>query len=184
MPFCTLACRGWYWPTMITIWHREPGGHDSGEVCKHYRRERDGGVRVLRGWRWHVHHWRIRVGPLQSLRRWALTRCAWCGGRHRRRDPVNVSHQWDAPRTSWWRGERHLYHRGCSMIESAHRMCVCLPTIGAHARSWVNCPDCGKPRGKPTPASLRVRRVLAQVPAGGRGLAELAYVERIRRDTA
>jgi len=27
-----------YWPALITIWHVEPNGHDSGEVCKHSHR--------------------------------------------------------------------------------------------------------------------------------------------------
>lgn len=60
----TLAGRGFYWPSLVTIWHVEPGGHDSGEVCKHYRREQlpDGTwtSTTMRGWRWHVFHvnWR------------------------------------------------------------------------------------------------------------------------------
>lgn len=31
--------------------------------------------------RWHVHHWSIRVVPLQNLHRWLTRRCATCGKR-------------------------------------------------------------------------------------------------------
>lgn len=58
--FWTVAGVGIYWPGMITVWHREPGGRDSGEVCKHYARwqDEDGKwqTKMHRGWRWHVWH--------------------------------------------------------------------------------------------------------------------------------
>lgn len=184
-PFWTLAGRGYYWPSMITVWHREPGGRDSGDVCRHYVRvpQPDGTyrTRVLHGWQWHVHHWRIQVGPLQSLRRTLLTRCSWCGGRHRKGDPVNVSHQWDAPRERWWRGEPGLYHHGCSMIQNAHRVCLC-DHAASTGRQYGACPDCGKLMSVTDPHYYAVRRVLARVPAGERGLAELAEVERMRKE--
>lgn len=120
--FWQIAGRRYYWPSMVTIWHVEPGGHDSGEVCKHYTRAQDPDTgkwttTYLRGWRWHVHHWRIQVQPLQALRRRALTRCAGCHGRSTKANPVNTSHQWDGPRGRWWQGEPDLYHQACS---SAH----------------------------------------------------------------
>jgi hypothetical protein len=124
-PFVSVLGRELYFPDLITIWHREPGGADSGEVCKHYRRERqaDGtwATTWLRDWRWHVWHWRIQVHPLQHLRRWALTRCEWCGGRSRKDDPVNCSHSWSGGPGRWWRGETGLYHEDCSTIMSAHK---------------------------------------------------------------
>jgi hypothetical protein len=106
-----------YWPMLITVWHREPGGHDSGEVCPHYRKTRlpDGTWKatILHGWQFHVHHWKVQVHPAQALRRWLLTRCAGCGGPSRRRHRVNVSCSWDGPRRRWWRGEPGLYHLEC-----------------------------------------------------------------------
>src|SRR4051812_42110753 len=54
-----LAGRAYGLGTLATIWHVEPDGHDSGEVCKHWRRFPDGTTEVTRAWRWHVHHWRI-----------------------------------------------------------------------------------------------------------------------------
>lgn len=116
-PFWQVAGRRLYWPSLITVWHVEPGGHDSGEVCKHYTRTQgpDGKwtTTYLRGWRWHVHHWHIQVRPLQNLRRWALTRCAWCGGRSRKGRRIDTATGWDTPRGRWWQGEPGLLHGGC-----------------------------------------------------------------------
>ncbi len=115
--FWQIAGRRYYWPGLITIWHVEPDGHDSGDICKHYRRTQgpDGEwtTTYLRAWRWHVHHWRIQVHPLQHLRRWALTRCAACGGRSVKGDYVNTSRHWDGPSGKWWQGEPDLYHGRC-----------------------------------------------------------------------
>jgi len=106
-----------YWPAMITVWHVEPDGKDSGEICKHYTRtEVHPGEFVTKhtgGWRWHIHHWRIQVPPLQHLRRRLLTRCEKCGGKDRKANPVNISNQWERPHDKWWRGERGLYHHRC-----------------------------------------------------------------------
>jgi hypothetical protein len=110
----TVAGRGLYWPTVITIWHREPHDHDAFEVC-----DRHG------WWRWHVHHWRIQISPLQELHRRVFARCSWCGGRSTRRWPVNVSHQWDAPRRRLFRIDRSNFHAECSSVESARRQCTC-----------------------------------------------------------
>lgn len=133
--FWNIAGRGIYWPSIITVWHVEPGGRDSGTVCKR------------RSWKRHVHHWRIQIHPLQHFRRWALTRCEWCGGRSRKGDMVNHSHQWDRARGHWWRGERGLFHGDCSSIESAHRTCVCSAgpwgsgALGGYP--YGRCANCG-----------------------------------------
>ncbi|MDA8324273.1 MAG: hypothetical protein M0030_31280 [Actinomycetota bacterium] len=117
--FWRLAGRDFFWPPLVTIWHREPGGADSGTVCKHSRSVFDEPARKwrhrpVRSWRWHVRHWRIQVHPAQHARRWLLTRCEGCGGRSRNARPVNVSLSWDQPPGRWWRGEAGLYHSECS----------------------------------------------------------------------
>lgn len=171
-PFWILAGRGFYWPTMVTIWHREPGGRDSGEVCKHYIRTRQPGgtytTKIVHGWRLHVHHWRVQISPLQTLRRRALTRCAWCGGRHRKADPVNISHQWNGNRPPWWRGERGLFHAECSSIERAHHACVCTDPVLRYGNHGC-CVICSKSRayGEGT-YRLEQYRILAAVPDGVR----------------
>jgi len=166
-----------YWPALVTVWHREPRGHDSGRVCKEYRsvEQADGTRRtvLLNGWRFHVHHWKLQIHPLQRLRRRLLTRCAWCSGRHRTGDPVDVSMRWDGVRAPWWRGERDLYHHGCGSVASAHRQCSCLDPICsdysvAHG-PYGKCARCGLSRSFGlTPGRLATLRELAAVPAGQR----------------
>lgn len=180
-PFWTLAGRGFYWPTMITVWHVEPGGRDSGEICKHYRRDQVAGkweTTILKGWRFHVHHWRIQVGPLQSLRRRLLTRCSWCGGRSRKGDPVNISHQWNGERGPWWRGEHGLYHHDCSSIETAHRTCFCDDPPLSHD-GYGKCAICGGHRsfGERAPNVVRRQQLLATIPHGQRDAAKWQQVQ-------
>lgn len=171
-PFWTVAGLRLYWPSFITVWHHEPGGADSGEVCKHYRRWQgpDGKWQseVLHAWRWHVTHWQVQVHPLQALRRWVLTRCAWCGGPSRGRDKANISHQWDRDPTPWWRGEPDLYHLDCSSVEHAHRCCTCDEPKPKH-RTWGECLRCGLHSTGDRPAErLASLRILKTIPRGQR----------------
>jgi hypothetical protein len=160
-----------YWPAVVVVWHREPGGHDSGEVCKRYRRVFDEATRTWHQewsnrWRLHFWHWRIQVPPLQDLRRWALTRCAWCGGPSRRGDLVNVSHSWDGPRGRWWQGTPGVFHSDCSAVALAHALCFCknpLLQFGDHG----TCLICGKFRAwRKVPDEAD--RLLAAIPPGTR----------------
>lgn len=179
LPFTTLAGRRFYWPSLVTIWHHDPSDYDSNEVCKYSGH-----------WKWHVHHWRIQVHPLQQLRRWALTRCEWCGGRSRRGDYVNVSHQWDHPKQPWWRGEQGLFHSDCSAIQSAHRTCLCSLGDGGPwdhdgaSGPWGECAHCGGFRrmGGNAGADAELRetttRMLAAIPTGQR---DKAVTEQTRR---
>lgn len=132
------------WPTLITVWHREPGGRDSGEVCRHYRRwQEDGAWRseMLHGWRWHLHHWRVQVHPLGALRRQLIDRCAWCGGRHTKTNPVNMSTQWDARRSHWWTSTQDIYHDTCHSAWRARLGCSC--ETPATTDRWGTCARCG-----------------------------------------
>jgi hypothetical protein len=174
-PFWRIAGRTYYWPSIITVWHVEPGGQDSGEVCRHYRRvETPTGHKTvwMRGWRWHVHHWRIQVHPLQNLRRALLTRCAWCHGRSTKSDRVNISHQWDGPRGNWWRGEPGLFHSDCSMVEHAHRMCLC-ETPDVNDREYGQCARCSRfAAWRTDPARKAQAAILTAVPTGRRATPE------------
>jgi hypothetical protein len=172
LPFVRYGQLEFYFPCMVTIWHVEPGGRDSGEVCKHYTRVQDAdgkwSYKFHRGWRFHIHHWRIQVGPLQDLRRWALTRCEWCGGRSRGKDQADNSHQWDRERGPWWRGERGLYHRDCSAIHSAHATCLCESPV-LDDDTYGLCARCGKRRPFGTrQVALDAKRLLATIPPGRR----------------
>ncbi|MFL4947527.1 hypothetical protein ACJ6WE_09155 [Streptomyces sp. MMS24-I31] len=153
--FWVLAGRGLYFPGLITVWHRDPSGYDH-TTCRGKR------------WQLHVHHWRIQISPLQELRRRLLTRCAWCKGRHRKGDPVNVSHSWDGPRARWWQGEKGLFHHDCSSVKSAHSTCVCTRPVLDHD-IYGKCARCGlfRPFGF-TDANLARARDLHSIPQGGR----------------
>lgn len=141
--FWRIAGTDLYWPPMITVWHREPGGHDALTICQRRYQDKTGKWHLSRGWHWHVHHWKIQVHPAQAARRRLLTRCAWCGGRSRRGDEVNHSHSWDGPRGRWWQGEPGLYHADCSPAEIAHRTCTCPAPQPAHG-DWGQCSGCGR----------------------------------------
>ena len=134
-----------YRRSIVNVWHHEPGGADSGDVCKHYRRwqEPDGAWKseALHIWRWHVHHWRIQVHPLGALRRRVIDRCAWCGGRHTKTNPVNVSTQWDARRSHWWASTPDIYHATCHSAWSARLGCSCEKPITTDR--WGTCAHCG-----------------------------------------
>jgi hypothetical protein len=154
-PFCVLAGRGLYFPSLITVWHRDPSGYDH-TTCRGTR------------WRLHVHHWKLQIRPLQELRRRLLTRCAWCHGRHRKGDSVNVSHTWNGPRGRWWRGEPDLYHRDCSAIKQAHATCVCVRPVLEHD-DYGQCARCSRYRAFGTTEERLARtRELAVIPVGGR----------------
>jgi hypothetical protein len=196
--FWTLAGRRFYWPALVTVWHREPRGRDSGEVCKHYRRVFDEDTRKWRTkpvnrWRWHVHHWKIQVPPLQHLRRQLLTRCSWCGGKSRKGDLVNFSSSWDGPRGHWWRGEPGLYHQDCIDVERVYRTCMCAVPVLDHGDGgdgWGKCQACGGFRGWRQEPDDADRLILELVPRGGRMTAEArvrieaAWAERRARRQA
>ena len=114
-PFTTVFGWEFYWPSLVTIWHVEPGGRDSGAVCKHRK-----GDKVSDAWRWHVWHWRLTVRPTQKLKRWAFSRCQLCG----RRFPYGyapVSNSWDGPGPKWFRNAERVYHFECSDLEHSRR---------------------------------------------------------------
>lgn len=169
-----MAGRRPYFPALITVWHREPGGHDAGEVCRHYTRVQgaDGKwhTTLRHGWKCHVHHWRVQVPALRELRRLLLTRCAWCGGHHRHRsgDAVNHGLSWDGPRGHWWQGEPGLYHANCASAKLARGWCVCDEPILEYD-TWGHCLRCDNFRSQGlTRDALKRQRTLAQVPAGVR----------------
>ncbi|MEU1478928.1 hypothetical protein [Streptomyces sp. NPDC005760] len=168
--FWVLAGHGLYFPSLITVWHREPGSRDSLTVCGKRVQRKDGTWRYTRGWRWHIHHWRIQIPPLQLLRRRLLTRCAWCGGRSVKGDQVNISHQWNRARGHWWQGERGLFHQDCSLIQRAHSTCTCLMPL-LDERTYGRCSRCTKPRPYgTTPERVAHYRDLTAIPAGQREL--------------
>lgn len=166
--FWRLAGRDLYWPPLVTVWHREPGGRDALTVCRKRVQRPDGSWKYTRGWGWHAHHWKIQVPPLQELRRRLLTRCAWCGGRSTKRDAVDFSHSWDGPRGRWWQGDPGLYHHDCSTIKTAHGTCVCSRPVLEHD-TYGRCARCDRSRSfGMTDEWLTRARELSAIPEGAR----------------
>jgi hypothetical protein len=186
--FWRAAGRELYWPALVTVWHREPHGRDGLTECSRRVQRRDGTWHHTRGWRWHVHHFKLQIHPAQDLRRALLTRCAWCGGRSRKGDPVNISHQWDGPRGRWWKGEPGLFHHDCSAVQHSHAKCFCTVPVLRHG-DYGQCEVCGGHRAwhqEPDDAD----RLLAALPKGSRITAdvrpavEAAWAERRRQREA
>lgn len=119
-PFVTAFGRQWYFPSLITIWHAEPGGCDMGEVCKHWRTDRHGNRVRNDRWRMHVHHWQIQIAPMQKLKMFLFERCEECGRRYAW-GYAPVSHQWDKPGARWFRVERRAFHHECSSLVHLRR---------------------------------------------------------------
>ena len=166
--FWRLGGRDYYWPSLITVWHQEPGGRNSLSVCGKRVQRSDGTWKYPRGWRWHVHHWKLQFRTYQQLRRRLLTRCAWCNGRSVKGDRVNFSLSWDGPRARWWQGERGLFHEDCSSIMQAHDTCICEQPVLEHDK-YGRCARCGlfRPFGF-TGANLARTRDLQAIPHGER----------------
>lgn len=87
----------------LDVWHVEPGGHDSGDVCGPIP-YKDGPGRLwwtLRHWR----HLRLRWWPYMNVKRWIVDRCDHCGQRFR------------------WREARHSYQKTSKVW---HSTCMSL----------------------------------------------------------
>jgi hypothetical protein len=176
---------------MVTIWHVEPHGRDALSECQYRYQDKYGNWKLSRGWRWHVHHWHFQFPPLQHLRRSLLTRCAWCDGRSRKGDPVNVSHQWDAPRGRWWQSEPGLFHSDCSAVEIVHRKCFCLIPL-LDSGDYGRCGECGRYRAWGEDSGPdEADQILKLIPYGCRITADLRprieaawAIRRARKETA
>jgi hypothetical protein len=106
-----------YWPSVIDVWHDEPGGRDSGEVCGYPARGRK-----LPRWLFvHRSHLHVNIIPIRAWNRRLYQRCAHCKGKSRKGHEVNVSHQWDGPRQKWGQSAPGLYHMTCSGLVNVMR---------------------------------------------------------------
>lgn len=62
--------------------------------------------------RWHIHHWRVQVHPIQKLKRWLFSRCAKCENRFAFGESP-ISGQWGSAGPQWFKSEESVYHHGC-----------------------------------------------------------------------
>jgi hypothetical protein len=73
-------------------------------------------LRAERPWyrspRWHIHHWKLQVHPLQNFKRWAFSRCCKCGKGFGWGASV-CSNSWHGAGPQWFRSEPGVYHGDC-----------------------------------------------------------------------
>jgi hypothetical protein len=62
--------------------------------------------------RWHIHHWKLQIHPLQDFKRWAFSRCCKCGKRFKFGESP-ISDNWDSTGPLWFRSETGIYHGNC-----------------------------------------------------------------------
>lgn len=111
-----------YFPSLIDVWHIEPGGADALTVCKDRIRDKDGKfVRWSHTWKWHFWHYKVSWTFIYGWRRRLLTRCAECGGPSRKGNVVNHSFGGNRVKVPLYIGEQGLYHSKC-MSEVSKRM--------------------------------------------------------------
>lgn len=70
--------------------------------------------------RWHVHHWRLQIQPLNDFKRWAFSRCCKCGRSFRFGASV-CTNNWNSTGPMWFRGEKDIYHDDCDNPSSSAR---------------------------------------------------------------
>jgi len=74
-------------------------------------------LRDIRPWyrhpRWHIHHWKIQIHPLQMLKRTLFSKCCQCGRRLHWGESVG-SNNWNAEGPRWFKGEKDLICSTCS----------------------------------------------------------------------
>lgn len=108
-----------YHPPLITVWHVEPTGADSGRICKGMGSSSLTWHNVR--WAWtHRRHLRIVVPPARRVVRWLRDRCAGCGRRF------------------FWRDSRHSYGGSGAVW---HEPCMTLRTVRSQlddARGYIN----------------------------------------------
>lgn len=90
-------------------WREEQARGFFGAIMGYILRER-------RPWyrhpKWHVWHWRLQIHPLQSFKRWAFSRCCYCGkGFAWGYSPT--TNQWHGTGPLWFRSEKGVFHSNC-----------------------------------------------------------------------
>jgi len=75
-------------------------------------------LRFHRHWwrhpRWHIHHWEFQVHPIQRLKRWLFSRCAYCGEHFKYGYAPTSTYGGGGPR--WFKSEKQVYHHNCYSI--------------------------------------------------------------------
>lgn len=94
------------WWNVLEVWHDEPGGRDSGSVCKGHHGSKLDLHNVRWAWR-HRRHLHIYSPPIRRVVSWRKLRCAGCGHRFRWKRDSRHSLGWSA---------REVYHGPCASL--------------------------------------------------------------------
>lgn len=62
--------------------------------------------------RWHVWHWKLQFDWLLNFKRWAFSRCHWCG-KGFSWGYCPIGYNWNGTGPLWFRSETHTAHREC-----------------------------------------------------------------------
>jgi hypothetical protein len=77
-------------------------------------------LRDIRPWykhpRWHIHHWKITIHPIQALKRALFSRCEVCGKKFKYGDSNVVSSSWYSTGPQWFKSETNLRHMACQTL--------------------------------------------------------------------
>lgn len=79
-------------------------------------------LRQRRPWwrhpRWHLHHWKIQIHPVDAFKRWAFGRCSTC---HRGFSwgYAPISDTWDSEGPRWFKSEVGIRHNDCCHPQSS-----------------------------------------------------------------
>lgn len=93
------------WWHVATVWHVEPGGADSGRVCKGMGSSELTAHNVAWAWR-HRSHLKVNVEPWLRLYRWRTLRCAGCG----------LPFRWKGDARFGYQSSDDVYHDPCMSL--------------------------------------------------------------------
>ena len=86
---------------------------------------------LLRPWwkhpRWHFWHWEFQVHPVQEFKRWAFSRCCYCGHRFQWGEaPLSLT--WAGTGPCWFRSEKKIMHIQCYPLHRQKSALAALDT--------------------------------------------------------
>jgi hypothetical protein len=103
---------GWY-PADVDYLKQMPDERREAVLYVWHRFRHRLGRRWWRHPRYHVHHLKFQIHPLQHFKRWAFSRCCKCGKGFRWGSSV-CTDQWYGDGPQWFKSEEKVYHGDCS----------------------------------------------------------------------
>lgn len=66
--------------------------------------------------KWHFWHWKFQCHPLGQFKRWAFSRCCYCGKRFKFGESPTTNN-WNSEGPRWFRGETDIHHGSCHLVK-------------------------------------------------------------------